>query len=196
MFLKLATHFVTATTNHRLLWQAIAVEALAMMPNLHPRIGPRLMEAVATMETSKSFRADYQMGWYGSAIEALRQLEPPGLAAWLGARALSDKQADLRRTSTALTALGGMADQVPGRTRHGIAKSIMEGLGSIARRSAGNFETANLMRDMVVTLQRLAAAAGPEADVPDLGMLTPDDSLRGAEQWWRRHSAPDDPLWR
>ncbi|MDF1702529.1 MAG: hypothetical protein P1V36_15365, partial [Planctomycetota bacterium] len=194
--LQLAGRFRRAKANDRLLWQAVGLAALDAMPNLHARIAPRLMQAVLAIEHDKAFAGAYPFAWYGTAMEALRRIAPPGLAIWLGERALASDPELWWRSSTAMTALGGLAPALPGRQRHGAARAVWRHLEAFRRRSAGNPLAANLMRDIQVLMHRLASPAGEAADLPPIGGLDPKSTLQRLEAWWRQHDKPDDPLWR
>ncbi len=193
--LKLALRFRTAKANDRVIWHAVSLEALKTLGELHPRVGPRLMKAAETLTYDKSFPTGYQFGWYATAFESLRRLKVPGLANWLGERVLSVEPKHWWRTAAALTTLSGMAPSVPGRKRHGIARSTWRHLVALSRRSSGNPQAADLMRDLQVLMFRLAAPGG-DTDLPSLGTLDPSDAVKRLEAWWRHHDKPDDPLWR
>ncbi len=195
VMLRIATRFQSAKANDRVLWWALALASLEALPDLHPRIGPRLMEAVLSVERDVTFRPSFRYVWYATAIEALRRVDPPGLATWLGERAISDDPHLGWRSSAAMTALGGMAPAMTGRQRHGAARSIWRRLDMLQRKSGGNLLEGDLMRDMIVLTHRLAAASGRTQGLPPVGTLDPAETIADLRAWWQVHDDPGDPLW-
>ncbi len=195
LLLRCSSHFLRRGTNDRLLWQAVAVRSLDALGSTHPRVAPELMRKVIAMKRSQAFRSDYELAWYGTALEALRRLDPPGLIAWLRDRVVSGDTEHIWRTSAALAALGGRAVTARGRERQSVLRSVIQKLQPILRRSRGNADIDGLLRDVQVLVQRLAMPSEPD-DFPALGSLDLDRDLRAVLAWWRRHRDPADALWR
>lgn len=194
LLLAYAVRFTTAKAAGRLLWQALSLDALESLAGAHSRVGRPLMKLVLEREPGNSFRPDFAFGWYGAAIDALRRLRPPGLAAWLGTRALSPDLADAWRSSATLCALGGMAEELSGSLRYVATRSIFTRMQPVLTRSLGNLAVRALVRDVRTAVQRLArgskALALPQLEGATLKSTGPD-LLR----WWARHRKSDDPLW-
>ncbi len=194
LLLECATHFVRRGAEDRLLWQAVGVHALDALAQTHARVAPALMRSVLEMKTGKGFRSDYQFAWYGAAIDALRRLAPPGFTAWLRDRAVSGDTGFVWRTSAALTALGGHATAARGRERQSVLRTVIATMQPILRRSRGNQRIDGLLRDLQIVVQRLAQPSKPD-DFPVLGGHDLDGNMKSVIHWWRRHRAPDHPLW-
>jgi len=194
LLLEAAVRFTQAKANDRLLWQAVAFDALDTLATTHPRVGPLLMKRILGIQHDKTFRDDLQFGWYAAAMEALRRLRPPGLVPWLGERALSPEPEHWSRTSPALTALGGLSTTLGGSQRYGAARAIVTRLVPVLRRSQGSKAVRDLTRDIQIAVRRLAIGAKP-ADFPGLEEAVVPGSGSRLLAWWSKHSKPQDPLW-